>query len=199
MKLTIQRGLPEPLREAAASIYWEAFGAKLGRVLGPKASAELFLARVIRADQCFVALDEDGALLGLAGFKTAEGSFAGGSLADMRACYGQIGALWRSLALWALGGDIDNQRFLLDGICVAEPAQGLGVGKALLAEIYDEAGLRGYDAVRLEVVDTNARARALYEREGFVATRTQVLGPLRYLFGFRSATTMVRPVTSAAS
>jgi hypothetical protein len=43
-------------------------------------------------------------------------------------------------------------------------------------------------------VDTNPRARALYERRGFVLDRTTGIGPLRLIFGFRSAHTMVRPI-----
>ncbi|NJM83932.1 MAG: N-acetyltransferase [Tabrizicola sp.] len=123
MDLTIRLGLPEPLRHEAALLYWEAFGEKLGRVLGPRPRALLFLERVIRADQCFAALGPDGGLVGLAGFKTAAGSFAGGSMADMQAVYGRLGAAWRGLVLWALGHEIDNDRFLLDGICVA-PGRG---------------------------------------------------------------------------
>jgi hypothetical protein len=44
------------------------------------------------------------------------------------------------------------------------------------------------------VVDTNARARALYERRGFVVDRTEPIGPLRLIFGFRAAHSMVRPI-----
>jgi RimJ/RimL family protein N-acetyltransferase len=44
------------------------------------------------------------------------------------------------------------------------------------------------------VIDTNARARALYERLGFAAAGEAQIGPLRHIFGFRSATMMVRPV-----
>jgi ribosomal protein S18 acetylase RimI-like enzyme len=46
--------------------------------------------------------------------------------------------------------------------------------------------------LRLDVIDTNLRARALYERLGFRAVRSESLGPLRHLFGFQTAITMVR-------
>ena len=48
----IERGLPDHLRAEAAALYWQAFGGKLGRVLGPEEAALRFLTRVIRADQC---------------------------------------------------------------------------------------------------------------------------------------------------
>ena len=189
--MRVEHGLPETLRRDAARLYWQAFGSKLGAVLGPDARALRFLERVIRLDQVIVARDGDQ-LLGLAGFKTPQGSFAGGSPADMRAVYGRIGAFWRMTLIGLLSRDIDNDRFLLDGICVAVPRRSQGIGAALMAEISAEAVRRGYSAVRLDVVDGNWRARALYERLGYRAVKQQRLGPLRHVFGFSVATTMVR-------
>ena len=74
---------------------------------------------------------------------------------------------------------------------MAQAARGQGVGSALLKAIIAEARRRGYHHVRLDVIDTNSRARALYERIGFVASDTHQLGPLRHVFGFRATTTMV--------
>jgi ribosomal protein S18 acetylase RimI-like enzyme len=192
MAVTIFLGLHTHLRPDAARLYWEAFGGKLGRVMGPDARAIRFFERVIRADHCIAALDDDGKLIGIAGFKTPKGSFASGSWSDLTATYGTFGGRWRGLLLWALNSDIDNDRFLVDGICVARAHRGQGVGSLLLAALYDEAMTRGYPSIRLDVVDDNWRARALYEREGFVATRTEHIGILRHLFGFASSTTMVR-------
>jgi ribosomal protein S18 acetylase RimI-like enzyme len=191
VSLRVEHGLPEALRADAARLYWQAFGSKLGAVLGPDARALRFLERVIRLDQVIVARDGDE-LLGLAGFKTPEGSFAGGTAADMRAIYGRIGAFWRMALIGLLSRDIDNERFLLDGICVAPHMRSQGIGAALMEEIAEEGARRGYTAVRLDVVDGNFRARALYERLGFRAVKQQRLGPLRHVFGFSVATTMVR-------
>lgn len=190
--VTLVRGFPERQRAAAAALYWEAFGGKLGTVLGPEPRALAFLTRVLRPDHCFAALDEAGRLIGIAGFKSPQGAFAGGGFAQMRAAYGLAGALWRSLALWTLSHEVDNHRFLIDGIAVTRAARGQGLGTALLEALCAEAVKRGYGAIRLEVIDSNWRARALYERRGFVAMRTERLGLLRFLFGFSSATTMVR-------
>lgn len=197
MDVTIFRGLHPPLRRQAAQLYWEAFGGKLGRVLGPDDRALAYFERVIRADLCFSAINEAGQVIGVAGYKTISGSFAGGSWADLVAVYGRWGGRWRGAVLWTLGREIDNDRFLVDGLCVAPGHRGAGVGSRLLAALYAEAAACGYRAIRLDVVRDNLRARALYERQGFVATRTESLGPLRYLFGFKAATTMVRPLAAS--
>lgn len=188
----VRLGLPEHLKPQAAVLYWQAFGGKLGRVMGPEARAHAFLLRVLRADHCICALSDDGQLLGIAGFKSWQGSFAGGAPEDLRAVYGWLGAGWRGALLRLLQSEIDNDRFLIDGLCVAREARGHGVGSALVAALMAEATARGYRAIRLEVIDTNIRARALYERLGFAAWRVETLGPLRHVFGFSRAVTMVR-------
>ena len=61
----------------------------------------------------------------------------------------------------------------------------------MLEAIKTEAIARGQTQVRLDVIDSNHRARALYERQGFVAIGTECLSPMRHLFGFDHATRMV--------
>lgn len=190
----VRLGLPEPQRSAAARLYWGAFGDKLGWVLGPESRALHYVAETIRADHAIVALDPDGSLLGIAGFKTMHGSFAGGSLIDMQEAYGMIGAAWRSWLLARLSHEVDNQRFLIDGICVQPGSRGQGIGSQLVSALCDEGRRRGYREIRLEVVDTNVRARRLYERLGFTALKTDGIGLLRLVFRFSAATSMVRPL-----
>jgi len=190
MKIT--RGFAEPERPDIAALYWEAFGQKLGRTLGPRDKALAFVAAVLDPSHAICARRADGTLLGVAGFKTSESALVGGDFSDLAAVYGLFGALWRVLLLGLLERDTEDRRFLVDGIFVAENARGQGVGSRLLDAIAQEAALRGYGEVRLDVVEGNDRARALYERSGFHAVGTQSMGPLARIFGFRSATTMVR-------
>jgi len=89
--MEIARGLPEGLRPAAARLYWQAFGGKLGRIMGPEDKALALVARVLDATHCIAATDGDR-LLGLVGFKTPDSAFVGGSFADYRAVYGAPGA-----------------------------------------------------------------------------------------------------------
>ena len=191
---TLRHGLPDALREQAVALYWQAFGPKLGRVMGPEAKALRYLSRVMRLENCIGALDGQGRLLGLAGYKTDHASFAGGTMDDLSSIYGQTGSLWRGMLLRGLTDETEGDGFLLDGLCVADGARGWGVGTALLSAVCDEARRRGYSAVRLDVVEGNDRARALYERAGFVLDRTTRLGALRHVFGFAAAHVMVRQI-----
>ncbi|MDP5084467.1 MAG: GNAT family N-acetyltransferase [Yoonia sp.] len=187
-------GIPRANREEAAALYWEAFGEKLGFVLGPKDQALQFVRSVLRPDHGICAIDENGKLLGIAGFKTTQGALVGGEFRDLRRVYGWISATVRFTLLVALERDIENERFLMDGLFVAREARGLGVGTALLDAVAQEAKRRGYGQVRLDVVDTNPRAKALYRHVGFKEIRTAKIGVLRHFFGFSAATTMVRDV-----
>lgn len=91
-------------------LYWQAFGGKLGRVMGPERLALRFLTRVLRGDHAIVALDAKGVLLGMAGFKTPAGSFAGGEMADVLAIYGANWARLAAAAVVDAGEYVDNDR-----------------------------------------------------------------------------------------
>jgi len=192
MKITA--GFDASERAQIARLYWSAFGPKLNAVMGPAERAVAFVEDVLDPTHALCAHDDDGRLLGVAGFKTFDGALVGGTARHMAKHYGRLSSLWRIGLISLLERDTENQRFLMDGIFVTEHARGQGVGTALLDAICDEARARGYAEVRLDVIDSNPRAHALYLREGFVAVDTHKLGLLRYIFGFESATTMIRQV-----
>lgn len=192
MKIT--HGIPAANRCEAARLYWEAFGTKLGLMLGPRHRAHEFITSVLRADHGICAHDDAGQLLGVAGFKTPQGALVGGGFHDLRKVYGIVGAAIRVTCLAALENDVENKRFLVDGLFVAPNARSQGVGTALLDALCDEGKRRGYTQVRLDVTDTNPRAKALYLQQGFKEAGTNRIGLLRFIFGFRTSTTMVRDI-----
>lgn len=192
--MIISNGIAPGDRHQVTALYWQAFGAKLGRIMRPENKALAFIEDVLDSDHAICAHDVNGLLLGVVGFKTFEGALVDGTFRDLAQHYGWVGATWRALLLSLLERDTENNRFLMDGIFVDADARGQGVGSALLRAIIAEGRRRGYAELRLDVIDTNPRARALYERMEFVAQETQKLGPLRHLFGFSAAITMVRKI-----
>lgn len=189
--MQITRGVERQDIAKAAQLYWLAFGDKLGRVMGPEHRATAYIQRALGVDHAICAHDQSGKLIGIAGFKTYEGALVGGRLRDLAAVYGVVGAFWRAGLMALLVNDVDNERFLIDGLAVAPSARGQGVGTALLHAIFEEARRQGYAEVRLEVAGRNHRARALYERIGFVPVTQVDMGLLRHFFGFDSTTTMI--------
>lgn len=188
--MLIRHGFAPDETPRVAEIYWAAFARKLGVALGPERKGRAFLCKAINPQFALVATEGDR-ILGVAGFKTPKGGLVGGDWSDMRSIYGHFGASWRLPVLLLLERDSEAGTLIMDGIAVAPDARGRGVGTRLLDAVKDRARQSGLKRVRLEVVDTNPRARALYERQGFVAGKVAHLGLLRPLFGFRSATTMI--------
>ncbi|MFN7633200.1 MAG: GNAT family N-acetyltransferase [Acetobacteraceae bacterium] len=188
-------GFPERDRDEISRMYWVAFGEKLRIALSPPDRAIEMLAESLDPDYAIIARSVDGQLLGVAGYKTPAGSFMAINFECLRRHFGIFGATWRGLVLSLLVRQPAAGTLLMDGIFVTERARGQGVGKLLLSGIKRKAKEQGCSQVRLDVIDTNPRAQQLYEREGFRAVAIRNLGPLRHVFGFRRATTMMAEVS----
>lgn len=183
--LCITHGLHAQHRDAAIDLYWQAFGGHLGPVLGPKPRAHAFLARSLQSDDCisaFVGKD----LVGILGYYTNGGSFAGGSAADLRAVYGGLGAAWRLPLLRHLGHAVPENILMIEGFTVAQGLRGRGIGAALLCEVLNIAAQRGCAGLRLDLASGNTRARQFYERHGFCVLHQRNIGALGHVFGLKS-------------
>lgn len=190
----IEGGFRAENRLQAARGYWRAFSRKLRYPLGPKGKAVSFIEGTLDPTHAISAVSNEGQFLGMAGFKTPNGALVDGGLGDLARTYGWIGAAWRGLLLHTLERDCCDGSLLMDGIFVEPEARGRGVGTALLHAVERHAASMGLKSVRLDVIDTNSRARALYEREGFAPQSVLSLGPLNPIFGFSSATQMTKSV-----
>lgn len=184
------RGFPECQREEVAALFWQAFSGKLGRVMAPEKRALDFIGHALRPNHAFSAQSDEGQLLGVAGFKTLHGGLVAGGFADLARSYGWLGALWRGPLLDLMERPLSEGQLLMDGIFVDAEARGEGVGSALIHSVVAEARALGMTEVRLDVIDINLRARALYERHGFQPTGRIEAGLLSAVYGFHHATTM---------
>jgi ribosomal protein S18 acetylase RimI-like enzyme len=193
MTVKVDVGFTESERAQVAALYWQAFSGKLGKVLGPEARALPFLSKALDPSHALVAR-EDGALLGVAGIQTERGRLVDGTFGDMQQTYGFWGAVWRVLLLSLLERDLEDGVCQMDGIFVSAEARGKGVGTALLEAVSDHARQSGARVVRLDVIDINPRAEALYRRRGFKPLKRERTGPFKWVFGFESALKMERVV-----
>ena len=69
---------------------------------------------------------------------------------------------------FALARDLGNEGEILS-LGVLPDCRRLGIGRALLRAVIDEAASRELPSIVLEVANDNAAARGLYARAGFVA------------------------------
>lgn len=192
MKVLIRHGLPPTERAEAAQLYWRTFRGKLGRVMGPEPKALAFIERVIDPSHALIATESSGKILGLIGFRTANGCFVGGDGADLRAIYGRFGGFWRRIALDILASDLAREDICVDGLAVSEGMRGLGLGSALMEALLRLAAEQGYAHLRLDVVSENLRAKALYDRLGFETVQHSDRWLTMAVFGYRRRIAMCR-------
>ena len=187
--------LPDDFKISAIRLYFNALKEKLEPILGSDARAQEALASNIATDKCLVAIC-NGKLVGIMGIQTNKRGFVNPNLKTMVRIYGNFGGILRMGGLAILHHTIGTDELYVDGVAVASEMRGKGIGSHLF-ELLEQAVLKKrIKTISLEVIDTNPRAKALYERLGFVVVKTKTLWPLDLFvrFPFRSATLMVKTI-----
>ncbi|WP_432137892.1 MULTISPECIES: N-acetyltransferase family protein [unclassified Streptomyces] len=192
----VRRNVRRGEEERVSALYWEAFGRKLAPALDPPAVGRRFIANHLHHDRGIVALDGER-VVGVAGYRLSGRALTGGGVTDVLSTYGLFRGLPRLAVLTLFERTPADGELVMDGIAVDATHRGRGIGSLLLKEIAAVAADNGCRRVRLDVIDVNPRARALYERHGFAAVRTEKTPYLRRLLGFGAVTTMHREITSA--
>jgi GNAT superfamily N-acetyltransferase len=192
----IVRGIAPGDLSDAIEILAEAFAAKVEHELRPSSPEQLarVLTPAIALDRAWSAIATDGSLLGVAGVAGRGRPFMQLSFAVLRREFGLGGALWRKAysLLELLAAPRRARTVRVEVLAVRADSRGRGVGTALLEAAAVGAKDEGADRLLLEVVDTNGRARELYERCGFLATRTIRTGLLTAGGGYRAVHFMRR-------
>ena len=93
-------GFPEAQRRRVATLFWEAFSGKLGRIMRPEDRALAYIDLALTPAFAFSVLDREGTVLGVAGFKTERGGLVSSGFGEVVEAYGWIGACWRAPLLF---------------------------------------------------------------------------------------------------
>ncbi|MHB1317347.1 MAG: GNAT family N-acetyltransferase [Anaerolineae bacterium] len=88
------------------------------------------------------------------------------------------GALAGCVALRSLGGPPGGRICEMKRLYVRDAYRGLGLGRALVARVIDEARARGYAAMRLDTLATMSAAQRLYASFGFRYTEPYIYNPV---------------------
>lgn len=191
--IDIVGGLTDDQRARAAQLYDDAFSAKFTAAVPDRKHRLALFERGFVGDFALTAHIE-GQLVGLAGYSNASGALTGGiDFSLLRAQLG-LGPSLKAAAILSLFERAPaHGQWVMDGIAVDSSWRGHGIGGRLLDHLCTLAIAGGAEQLRLDVIEQNPRARALYERKGFVATDTQRFAWLAWLIGFSASTTMVKP------
>ncbi len=190
--LTIRLGLPEDQRRRAAEIFYAAFAPKF-RFLMDRERGVAILESVFDPGCAIVALI-GGQVVGIAGFNQGRRRLTRWAYGPFIRAFGLPRGLIKGTLIRFDHRVQTPGQLLMDGLAVDAAYRGQGIGTALLEAVCAYAREHGYTSVRLDVVDTNPRARALYERFGFAPTRTHNVEVARRFIGFGRYTTMVKGV-----
>lgn len=186
--VNISVGLPPESSAKVAELYFDIFSRKLSSVLGRRAALNM-IADHIASNRIIVARD-DKQIVGIAGLKHDGTGFFAPNRHDFLTQYGAIVGRVR-FALWtAVQTNPRPHQLLLDGLGVQADLRSRGIGAALLKAVDQRAKELDKTEVILEVIDTNRRAKILYERFGYQT----VLTTRRWMFrlaGFSSADLML--------
>ncbi len=187
--------LPEELRDSAIQLYFNSLKEKLEPILGSDGRAQEVLASSITTDNCLIAVCDEK-LVGIMGVQTNKGGFINPSLKAMTRIYGTLGGILRMVGLATLHHSTNVDEFHVDGVAVAHEMRGKGIGSCLFDLLEQTAAKKNIRTISLEVIDTNPRAKALYEQLGFIKMKTRSIKPLNLFikFPFRAATLMVKTI-----
>lgn len=196
--IKIVRDLPAHLRLQAVEILYEAFEKKINNLeLMPnsKEQAIRIMGKSVNFESGFYALCEGG-VVGVTGLHYGNSRFSSVKWSTLFKEFGLFGALYRMIIPYfeRLTEILKRGELRIDTIAVDKSMRGEGVGTLMLNEVFEFAKTNGFESIRLEVVDTNQGARKLYERMGFVATRTIKTGFLTRRAGFSAAINMSKQI-----
>ncbi len=187
--------IPKELLKEASVIYAEAFSQKALWIIGPRGLFEVLLQESLNPKFAYGVVDENGSLLGVAGFKYKGESFLNIHESYLRKHFSSFSSKWRYLLLVLFFNRWEEKGVLLmDGIAVTSRARGMGVGTLLIHQIIEKSRELDLDKIRLDVIDENPRAKKLYERFGFKTTRHLSLPFLKKLIGVTGVSTMIKKV-----
>jgi ribosomal protein S18 acetylase RimI-like enzyme len=190
MAASIKWGMEEEEKNQVAEILYDAFSIKFNPIIGGDRSRSIsFIEETLIPSRIVLAVSDD-VVLGVAGLDFHNMGYMDTSLRKT----------WRLLRWgvfrmifngWILESKVPENTLSLDSIAVAEYSRGRGVGKLLIDEVIQFARRKGFSKVKLSVINTNPRAKALYEQIGFKVIKVENIPfPWNRTFGFSSASMM---------
>lgn len=190
MNLDITFGFPEKERRLVAEIIFHAFENKFKNVFGPKKQSIPLISKHLRNDRIIVALSE-GSIVGVGGLKFTGKEFFDITFLELLSEL-KFGILRVIFYGWIFYSRVEEKEVLLDTLAVTENVRSKGIGTEIINFIIDFARSKGYEQVKLYVIDINVRAKSLFERLGFTEVKVhRILFPWNKIFGFSKTSEMI--------
>ena len=190
MSIQIQPGITKNQRLAIAKIFYQSFKEKLTIIFGEPKKASKLIARLIHEDRILVAIKE-GKPVGFVGLHYQGKNFLKFNLTKITKIYGLATIRVLIYFLITILDELQPNQLHLEVLAVAEEQRSKGIGTKLLKSTIDFAKLKKIPQIKLEVINTNPKAKKLYKKIGFKKTKDRKIPyPFHILTGFSTITEM---------
>jgi ribosomal protein S18 acetylase RimI-like enzyme len=185
MPIQIQQKIQKIQRKDIAKIFYESFKEKIGQLFKDQEKAIKLFSKLIRENQIIVAL-EDGNPVGFVGLHYQKKHFMRFSFTEITRIYGLETIRATLYFLTNLLDDIQPNQLHLEVIAVDKKQRSKGIGTKLLLSTIEFAKQESFSQVRLEVINTNPKAKKLYEKIGFIKIKDRKIPyPFHIFASFR--------------
>ncbi len=163
----VRADLPDHLRGAAATLYWDHFGRQILPLPMKRTRGRKLVAEALRPAMMLAALTADSKLIGVLGLRDDRGGALDHGPDPFAAAFGQRVGRWLHGATLLYSAGPETCDMVIDGLAVLPDWRNRGVGRALIAEALTHATLRGHPGLTAEVARRNHGALQFYATLGF--------------------------------
>lgn len=195
--ITIKSGFNQENQHRAAKLYSEAFKMKFAKVLGNSEKVQTLFQEGLNPKLSFGAFNQNDELVGILGYYEGEKSLIDPKISDFIKAFGVFKGIIKAFLAHILFyvNTSNKDQLFIEGIAVEKDYQGQGVGTLLIEKLVEFAKTKKYKSIKLDVIDENSRAKALYNRIGFVEREHKKLSFLTaYILSIKGFTTMEKPL-----
>jgi len=164
-------------RKSIVKLLLSGVGGKIYPILGKGRKTKKLLEKSLNPENCFI-YEENGRILGFLAYQNWRHSFLTPSLRKFIATYGFFEGILKTVILLFTGFSFRVNEMHIRSIVVSKSARGRGIGTKLFNAMMSYAKKKKVKTVTLDVVNTNSRAKMLYERLGFSAVKETELWPI---------------------
>lgn len=196
MDVHITSTISREMEWQVARLIHDAFDAKIDRLLlrttdGARAIRLIKIAA--RFDQGYYAID-GSTVVGCIGYSQPGNQFLHFSWRALRREFGCFGAMGRLMSQYFSRDKCHEEEMYITLIAVTEGYRSTGIGSRLIETLANHGKCTCKKRLVLEVVDSNPRARNLYERLGFTFIKQYNTGWFSKPAGFTTVVRMALPL-----